>query len=135
MRITFDGTSLGENSSKKRHVPFPAGPATFDYGSRDGIFYGMLIPMRTTIDRAGRLVVPKVIREAAHLTPGTEVEVRLVGGRVEIEPVPIDIQLERRGRLVVAVPRGPAEVLTEEEVEATMSGLRRSASGGKGTPS
>jgi AbrB family looped-hinge helix DNA binding protein len=31
--------------------------------------------MRTTIDKAGRVVVPAAIRERAGLTPGTELEI------------------------------------------------------------
>ena len=80
--------------------------------------------MKTTIDKAGRLVVPKAIREAAHLKPGTEVEFRVVAGRVEIEPAPLDIELERRGRLVVAIPRQSQPALTELEVEETIIALR-----------
>ena len=83
--------------------------------------------MKTTIDKAGRLVVPKAIREAAHLEPGTEVELRVVAGRVEIEPAPLDIELERRGKLVVAVPRQSPPALTESEVEETIVALRNAA--------
>lgn len=58
------------------------------------------------IDKAGRLVVPKAIRDAAQLHPGTQVRFRLSGGRVQIEPEPLDVKLERRGSVIVAVPRG-----------------------------
>lgn len=60
----------------------------------------------TMIDKAGRLVVPKAIRDAAHLHPGTQVRFRLTGGYVQIEPEPLDVKLERRGSVVVAVPTG-----------------------------
>jgi AbrB family looped-hinge helix DNA binding protein len=80
--------------------------------------------MKSTIDNAGRLVVPKAIREAAHLEPGTEVQFRVVAGRVEIEPAPLDIELERRGKLVVAVPRRGQPTLTETDVEETIAALR-----------
>jgi AbrB family looped-hinge helix DNA binding protein len=52
--------------------------------------------MKSTIDRAGRIVVPKAIREAAHLRPGTVVRFRVQGGHVEIEPVPLTVTLQRR---------------------------------------
>ncbi len=35
--------------------------------------------MRVTVDRAGRIVLPKPIRDAVGLTGGQEVEVRLAG--------------------------------------------------------
>jgi AbrB family looped-hinge helix DNA binding protein len=80
--------------------------------------------MKSTIDKAGRLVVPKAIRKAARLEPGTEVELRLVAGRVEIEPVPLEVRLERRGGLTVAVPYDRQPELTESEVEATIDAVR-----------
>ncbi|HJS57601.1 MAG TPA: AbrB/MazE/SpoVT family DNA-binding domain-containing protein [Vicinamibacteria bacterium] len=81
--------------------------------------------MRTTIDRAGRLVVPKALRRAARLLPGSEVEVRLAqGGRIEIEPVPAPVRLEKRGGLLVAVLRERSETLTLEEVNAVTAALR-----------
>ena len=89
----------------------------------------MIITMETTIDQAGRLVVPKAVREASRLRPGTRVRFRVRDGRVEIEPVPLDVSLERRGTAVVAVPREGRPVLTAAEVEETTAGLR------SGTPS
>ena len=80
--------------------------------------------MNATIDRAGRLVVPKSIREAAHLKPGTQVRFRLVDGRVEIEPVPLTVTLERSGSLVVAVAEGDPPALTRSEVVETIGEVR-----------
>jgi AbrB family looped-hinge helix DNA binding protein len=85
--------------------------------------------MKTTIDGAGRVVVPKAVRDACGLRPGSEVEVRAVEGRVEIEPSPIEVALERRGRLVVAVPRAPVRKLTQVEVDAALEEVRGSRSG------
>ncbi len=82
--------------------------------------------MKATIDKAGRLVVPKAIREAAHLEPGTEVVFRVVAGRVEFEPAPLDVNLKRRGELVVAVPRQSQPTLNESEVEKAIADLRDS---------
>lgn len=80
--------------------------------------------MTTTIDKAGRLVVPKAVREASGLRPGIRVRFLVRGGRIEIEPVPLDVSLERRGSVVVAVPRGQRPVLTAAEVERTTSEVR-----------
>lgn len=85
--------------------------------------------MRTTIDKAGRLVVPKSVRKAAQLEPGTEVEVRVVAGRVELEAVPMDVSLEHRGKLLVAVPRRARKKLTKSEVEATIDAVRKGREG------
>ncbi|MQA75394.1 MAG: AbrB/MazE/SpoVT family DNA-binding domain-containing protein [Solirubrobacterales bacterium] len=40
--------------------------------------------MRATIDKAGRLVVPKQIRERLSLEGGAEIEIEVVDGRIEI---------------------------------------------------
>ena len=74
----------------------------------------------TTIDKAGRFVIPKAIRTAANLEHGTEVQFRVVyPGRLEIEPVPFSVALKRRGRLVVVVPERTQPVLKKSVVEDT----------------
>ena len=80
--------------------------------------------MRSTIDRAGRIVVPKEIREAAGLRPGTEVQFRVQGGHVEIEPVPLPVTLKRRGSLVVAVPQANQPAMRAADVDQTIAELR-----------
>lgn len=47
---------------------------------------GMLNGMRTTIDSAGRIVVPKDLRNALHLLGGDEVEIALDGERLTLTP-------------------------------------------------
>lgn len=39
----------------------------------------MVLPVKTTIDKAGRIVVPKALREAVGLTPGTTVDISEYG--------------------------------------------------------
>ena len=94
----------------------------------DGTDNAIILAMTTTIDKAGRLVVPKAVREASGLRPGTRVRFRVRTGRIEIEPVPLDVSLEPRGSAVVAVPREGRPVLTAAEVERTTSDLRSGAS-------
>ena len=81
--------------------------------------------MKTTIDFAGRLVIPKEVREQAGLKPGMVLDVRCRAGRVEIEPAPLPVKLVRKGRLVVAVPEGDVSALTADTVERTRKMLRR----------
>jgi AbrB family looped-hinge helix DNA binding protein len=65
-----------------------------------------------SIDRAGRLVVPKAIRTRLHLRAGTQLRVREeAGNRLVLEPiaaesVPVEIEglLVIRGRLLGGVP-------------------------------
>lgn len=81
--------------------------------------------MNTTIDSAGRLVIPKEIRREAGLKAGMVLDVRWRAGRIEIEPAPLPVKLVRKGRLLVAVPQTAAAVLTADAVERTRKALRR----------
>jgi len=80
--------------------------------------------MSTAIDSAGRLVIPKTVREAAGIQPGTPLEVRYRDGRIEIEPVSLDVSIEVVGGVAVASPREPVPVLSAETVTATRDRLR-----------
>lgn len=81
--------------------------------------------MKTTIDIAGRLVIPKEIRRQAGLRPGTPLEVRWRDGRIELEPESLPIKLVRKGRLLVAIPLKDVELLSAETVEETREALAR----------
>jgi AbrB family looped-hinge helix DNA binding protein len=82
--------------------------------------------MVTTMDSAGRLVIPREIRREAGLEPDTPLDVRWRDGVIEIEPQPLAVKLEKRGRLVVAMPRGKVSPLTDRSVERTRRAVRRS---------
>jgi AbrB family looped-hinge helix DNA binding protein len=56
--------------------------------------------MRATIDKAGRLVIPKQLREHLGLQPG-EVEVTADGAGLRVEPLADDSLEERDGLLVI----------------------------------
>lgn len=49
--------------------------------------------MRTTIDMAGRIVVPKPLREELGFAAGTELDVRAVDGRLEVA-VPSQVRVD-----------------------------------------
>jgi AbrB family looped-hinge helix DNA binding protein len=84
--------------------------------------------MKTTIDPAGRLVIPKQIRQEAGLRPGMPLDVRWRAGRIEIEPAPLPVKLVRKGRLLVAVPDKDVPRLSADTVERTRQTLRRERS-------
>ena len=80
--------------------------------------------MASTIDSAGRLVIPKRVREAARLRPGTEVRFRVESEGVLIEPAPLAVTLERRGAMVVAVAPAGTPQMKESDVARTIEELR-----------
>jgi len=84
--------------------------------------------MQTTIDAAGRLVIPKEIRRRAGLKPGVPIDVRWRDGRIEIEPVPLSVRRVRKGHLLVAVPEKGVSSLTGETVERTREALEQERS-------
>ena len=60
--------------------------------------------MRTTIDKAGRVVIPAAIRERAGLSAGSEVEVTEDELGVRLERVAAGPKLVKIGRRLVARP-------------------------------
>lgn len=58
--------------------------------------------MTTTIDSAGRIVIPESLRHLAGLVPGSEIEISLRDGHLEIAPL-AEMTIEQRGRFLVAV--------------------------------
>jgi AbrB family looped-hinge helix DNA binding protein len=56
--------------------------------------------MLATIDKAGRLVIPKPLRERVGLSPGV-VEVVADGAGLRVEPLAGDALEQRGGRLVI----------------------------------
>lgn len=81
--------------------------------------------MKTTIDQAGRLVVPKALREELRLEGGTLLEVRLRDGRIELEPVATPMRLVRRDRRLVATTDEPLPRLSADDVRAVVESQRR----------
>jgi AbrB family looped-hinge helix DNA binding protein len=81
--------------------------------------------MKTTIDAAGRIVVPKPLRQALGLKPGQALEIRAGDGRLEIEIAATPMQLKKRGKGLVAVPDAALPPLTAELVRETLERIRR----------
>lgn len=81
--------------------------------------------MLTTIDAAGRIVVPKHLREALGLTPGSRVDIDERDGQLVLRPVgPGTRIVRRRGRRVIEAD-GPVAPLTADEVRALIDAGRR----------
>lgn len=81
--------------------------------------------MRATIDRAGRIVVPKPLRDALSLRGGETLELTVRDGRLEAEPVATPMRLQASADGVAAVPETELPPLTAEQVRATLEQTRR----------
>jgi AbrB family looped-hinge helix DNA binding protein len=84
-----------------------------------------LYAMRTTIDRAGRIVIPRAIRETLGLQGGEAVEIVERDGRIEIDLPSADVRLEKRGRGLVAVADAQLPPLRQELIRETLERTRR----------
>ena len=81
--------------------------------------------MRTTIDAAGRIVVPKRLRDEMGIQPGQVLDLEVKDGRLQVEIASIDIRLERRRHGPVAVAQVDIPTLTAEMVRLTLERTRR----------
>lgn len=81
--------------------------------------------MRTTIDASGRIVVPKVLRDAFGVKPGQPLELEVRDGRLEIEIATTEMRLENRRSGLVAVPMHELPPLTAKQVRETLEHIRR----------
>jgi len=81
--------------------------------------------MRTTIDAAGRVVVPKALRDAMGLDAGRKIDMVFTDGRIEIELAPIDVELETKERLPRLVAESDQPELTDQQVRDALEATRR----------
>jgi AbrB family looped-hinge helix DNA binding protein len=81
--------------------------------------------MRTTIDGAGRLVVPKRLRDRLALVGGAEVEVTERDGVIEVRPAPVEVRLEESEGGPVAHAAADLPALTDHDVRDVLEQLRR----------
>jgi AbrB family looped-hinge helix DNA binding protein len=72
--------------------------------------------MTTTIDKAGRVVIPAAVRERLGLLPGTELEVSADEGSVTLAPVVTPPRLVTRRGWLVARPVGDRRKLPKVDV-------------------
>jgi len=80
--------------------------------------------MTATIDGAGRVVIPKALRERAGLTPGTKIDFVFMNGNIEIHPVVEEGEWETRHGINFPVPPAGAPELSASEVRSLIEAVR-----------
>lgn len=77
--------------------------------------------MKTTIDSAGRVVIPKALRDRVGLVPG-EVVVTVDGAGLRVEPVTSDVLVEVDG--ILMLPDGGTTLADDDLREIRLADQR-----------
>ena len=78
--------------------------------------------METTVDAVGRIVVPKAMREALGLQPGSVVDVSLYGTGLQVLPAGRTARIVETDGFLVAVSE---TVVTDETIFGLIDSFRR----------
>lgn len=75
-----------------------------------------------TLDKAGRVVIPKTLREELHLEPGDRLELHSKGEEVTLRPVRAHSPLQKKQGVWVFKS---GSKLSNDEVNATLGDIRQ----------
>jgi AbrB family looped-hinge helix DNA binding protein len=81
--------------------------------------------METTIDNAGRVVVPRSIRKAVGLSGAGPVDIVERDGQIVISAQPVSKHLAERNGVTVCVPDEPLPTLDADAVRDLLEATRR----------
>jgi AbrB family looped-hinge helix DNA binding protein len=81
--------------------------------------------MKASIDRLGRVVVPKPIRDKLHLRGGEILEIEERDGVIELRPAATEVELVETPEGPVAAPFEGVEPMTVELVRDVLEQVRR----------
>jgi AbrB family looped-hinge helix DNA binding protein len=49
--------------------------------------------MQVTVDRSGRVIIPKEVRNDLGLQPGTKLQIKKENGKILLEPISVEMQI------------------------------------------
>lgn len=81
--------------------------------------------MLVTVDAAGRVVIPKQVRERLGLTAGSQLELDELGDHVELRPAGRDIWVDREAGRPVVRAGADAPRLTAHDLRELVDRQRR----------
>ena len=85
----------------------------------------MVIRHVVAIDRAGRLVIPKALRDELAVVPGQPLGAEVRDGRLEIVPRAFEAELVETDGLLVIKPRDSSPLMTAGDVREVLESVRR----------
>jgi AbrB family looped-hinge helix DNA binding protein len=80
--------------------------------------------MRVSMDKAGRVVIPKSVRDQLGLRAGQELDLDSYDGSVRLTVRPRAMRIEGSGKLARIVADGPMPALTDEMVREALEAGR-----------
>jgi AbrB family looped-hinge helix DNA binding protein len=81
--------------------------------------------MRVAIDRVGRLVIPKTLREELGVHGATDLELTASDGRLELTVADVPARVEEREGFPVILTENPMEKMTVAEARDAVERVRR----------
>lgn len=81
--------------------------------------------MKSAIDRSGRVVIPKAIRDRLRLRGGETLEIVERDGVIELWPAPLEVELVKTPEGIIAVPSQEVPPLTGDIVRDALEKTRR----------
>ena len=81
--------------------------------------------MRASIDAAGRVVIPKSLRDAIGLGDGGEVEIELTDGALVVSPPTVRKRVEDRDGRAIIVAEEELQPLSDHIVRDVLDAIRR----------
>lgn len=118
----FRADNIESSSAPRERRRQPCAPRTvvFDHPK----YHGMVEQMtaKISIDKAGRVIIPKSVRESLQLRPGDELELESSDDRITLRPARGQVKLRKKRGIWVY---NPGEPVTVSEVERVLEQVRR----------
>jgi AbrB family looped-hinge helix DNA binding protein len=83
------------------------------------VWYNAIVNTTITVDKAGRIVLPKPVRDELQLQAGDSLEIEISGQHITLRPVRAKARMQRiDGMWVVTYGESIPENMVEETIEA-----------------